>query len=88
MVSVDSFTYHISFNYDFYENQQPTIVLQYAVFHNPKFLVYRVKLYQSEDLQEDEQSQCRAYTQHYTYRDCVLSKIEEVSLSAKFLGLS
>ena len=37
-------------------------------------------MYQSEDLQEDEQSQCMAYTQHYTYRDCVLGKIEEVSI--------
>ena len=42
------------------------------------FLVYRIKLYQSEDLEEDGRAQCRQYTQNYTYKNCVLDTIEKV----------
>ena len=52
------------------------------------FMVYRVKLYQSEDLQEDQRSECREYSSEFTYKDCVLGAIENViSLSIILLGM-
>ena len=44
------------------------------------FMVYRVKLYQSEDLQEDQRSECREYSSYFTYKDCVLGTIEKVHI--------
>ena len=40
--------------------------------------MYRIKLFQSEDLEEDERSQCKEYSYHYTYKDCVLATIKKV----------
>ena len=42
------------------------------------FRVYRVKLHQTEDLQEDGLAKCRDYSPHFTYHDCTLASIEQV----------
>ena len=40
--------------------------------------MYRVKLHQTEDLQEDGLAKCRDYTPHFTYHDCTLASIDQV----------
>ena len=40
--------------------------------------MYRVKLHQTEDLQEDGLAKCRDYSPHFTYHDCTLASIEQV----------
>ena len=42
------------------------------------FRVYRVKLHQTEDLQEDGLAKCRDYSPHFTYHDCTLASIDQV----------
>ena len=40
--------------------------------------MYRVKLHQTEDLQEDGLAKCRDYSPHFTYHDCTLASIDQV----------
>ena len=69
---------HFDLSQGIHNNTAVTVSVNHTIPEQNTFRVYRVKLHQTEDLQEDGLAKCRDYSPHFTYHDCTLASIDQV----------